>query len=169
MADEKKIEYDLDGYEVITSGLLDLLNQYPGLDEGDEINFSTLDADAGKAIFPAQGAVIERERVNILGEVRQFCAYNFHLVYRVAGLSEPAKIRVKEWLDNLGRWLEGQIVTVRGTEYQLDQYPPLTKGRKITSIRRLSPGYLSGENENKSENWVIYLSARYENKYKRKV
>lgn len=168
MADEKQIVYDVDGYEVVTAGLLALLNQYPGLEDGDEISFSTLSETGGKAIFPASGAVIERERVSITGKVRQFCAYPFHLVYRVYGLSEASKEAVKEWLDNVGRWLEGQPVTIDGTTYELDAYPPLTGNFAFKSIRRLSPAYLSGENENHSENWVIYLTARYENTFQRK-
>lgn len=168
MAEKKQVVYDLDGYEVITSGLLSLLNQFPGLQEGDEIAFSMLGEDGGKAIFPASGAVIERERISVTGKVRQICAYPFHLVYRASGLSESRKAQVKEWLDNVGRWLEGQKVTIDGEEYELDKYPTLTGNRKFTAIRRLSPAYLSGKNENKSENWVIYLNARYENVFQRK-
>lgn len=169
MSDEKKaVVYDIDGYDIITSALLDLLNQFPGLADGDEIAFATLGAENGKAIFPANGAVVETEKISVTGIVRQTCAYPFHLVYRASGLSESRKAKAKEWLDGLGRWLEGQPVTINGETYELDRYPALTGSRQFKSIRRSSPAYLSETEENKAENWVIYLTARYENIFKRK-
>jgi hypothetical protein len=74
---------------------------------------------------------------------------------------------VKEWLDTLGRWLEKQVVKVNGQEEQLTEYPPLTGTRQFTTIRRMSGGYLDSTNENKSENWAIYINARYTNIFKR--
>ena len=169
MADEKKaVVYDVDGYDIITAVLLDLLNQFPGLAEGDEIAFATLGAENGKAIFPANGAVIEAEKISVTGTVRQTCAYPFHLVYRASGLPESRKAKAKEWLDSVGKWLEGQPVTINGKSYELDSYPPLTGSRQFKSVRRSSPAYLSETEENKAENWVIYLTARYENTFKRK-
>ena len=65
MADERRIiGYDVDGYDVITSAVMDLLNNYPGLEENDEIRFSVLDLSSGKAMFPSAGAVITMERIS---------------------------------------------------------------------------------------------------------
>lgn len=162
---EKQVKYDIDGYNAVTSALMELLNQYPALKSGDEITFSVLSEDSGKAMFPVSGAVIESEKKNILGQVTEVCLYPFFVIYRAAGLSESRKAKVKEWLDNLGAWLEQKEVTIDGAKYRLDALPPLTDGRKFLSIDRQSPAYLDTENENKSENWAISISARYQYEY----
>jgi len=165
MAEEKQVKYDVDGYDVITTALRTLINQYPGLDAEEEISFSMLDEDFGKAMFPQSGAVIETEKTNIVGHVTQTCLYPFYIVCRVAGLSEDKKAEKKEWLDGLGRWLERQKIMLNGTEHRLEEYPPLTGDRKFLTISRQSPAYLDGINENKSEDWAILISARYKNEY----
>lgn len=165
MAEKKQVKYDIDGYEAVTSALRELLNQYPGLSEDDEIAFSTLGEDSGKAMFPASGAVIETERQSVTGKVTEVCLYPFYVIYRASGLNENRKARVKEWLDNLGKWLEQKKVTIDGTEYKLSEYPPLTHSREFLSISRQTPAYLDTVNENQSENWAIYISARYKYEY----
>ena len=165
MAEEKQVKYDIDGYEAVTSALRELLNQYPALSEGDEITFSTLGEDSGKAMFPISGSVIETEKQSITGKVTEVCLYPFYVIYRASGLNENRKAKVKEWLDNLGKWLEGKKVVIDGAEYQFGNYPPLTDGREFLSINRQTPAYLDTVNENKSENWAIYISARYQYEY----
>ena len=165
MAEEKQVKYDIDGYEAVTSALRELLNQYPGLSEGDEIAFSTLGEDSGKSMFPTSGAVIETERRSVTGKVTEVCLYPFYIIYRAGGLNENRKARVKEWLDNLGKWLEQKKVLIDGEEYKLSEYPPLTDGREFLSISRQTPAYLDTVNENQSENWAIYISARYQYEY----
>ena len=93
---DKQIRYDLDGYEVITTALVELINQFPRLADGDKIEFSTLEAESGKAMFPISGAIIETEDKDILGNVSQVCLYPFFVVYRASGLSErrPARLAV---------------------------------------------------------------------------
>ena len=168
MAEQKKApRYDIDGFDVVTAAVRALINQYPGLNNGEEIAFSTLGEDAGKALFPISGAVIETERESITGWVRQVCLYPFYVIYRAGGLSENRKAAVKEWLDNLGRWLERQAVTIDGKEYRLESYPLLTGERKFLSIARQTPAYLDRINDNQSEDWAISLSARYQNEFER--
>ena len=159
-----QVRYDLDGYEVITSALMELINLYPGLLEGEEIKFSTLEAETGKAMFPISGAIIETERKDILGGVSQVCLYPFFVVYRASGLSESRKAAVKEWLDNLGRWLERQSVTIGDTEYLLAEYPALTGKRNFLTIQRQTPAYLESVSDT-VEDWAIYISARYRNEF----
>lgn len=167
MEEEKQVRYDIDGYDTVTSALRGLLNQYPGLAENDEIAFASLDEDSGKAMFPTSGAVIETERRSVTGKVTEVCLYPFYVIYRASGLSENRKAKVKEWLDNLGKWLEQKKVLIDGTEYKLSEYPPLTDGRKFLSIERQTPAYLDTVNENQSENWAIYISARYQYEYRK--
>lgn len=167
MTDQKQIKYDIDGHEEITAAMRDLLNQYPALKKDEEISFSVLSETGGKAMFPITGAIIETERESITGHVMQVCLYPFHVVYRAAGVSENQKARIKEWLDNLGRWVEKQPIKINDIEYQLDHYPMLTGNRSFLSVSRQTPAYLDSINENKSENWVIYISARYKNEFNR--
>jgi hypothetical protein len=164
---EKEIRYDLNGIPVITDALISLLNVYPGLMDGDEITFADLDEEGGITIVPISGAVIETEKTDITDHVTQVCLYPFYVIYREKDLSERRKIKTKEWLDNLGMWLERQIVTINNTEYQLEEYPDLTGDRKFLSIERQSPAYLDKNEEDATEDWVSYLSARYQNEFRR--
>ena len=157
---EKELRQDIDGYEVLTNALTDLVNDFPLLD-GETVRFNVLKDTGGIAFFPLSGAVIELERKDILGGVEQRCVYPFMLIYRGAGMNEKRRKTVKEWLDNFGRWLEGQ--TVDGNT--LTEYPALTDNRKITEIRRTSPAYQMQINENGTEDWSISITARYRNFY----
>lgn len=161
----QNVTYDVEGYDVLTTALRELLNGFPGLDSGDEIAFAVLNEDSGKAMFPISGAVIVLEKRDILGNVYQECQYPFTVCYRAAGLSESRKAAVKEWLDTLGRWLEGQPVTIGGTTYTLSAYPALTGSRKLKKIERKTPGHLDSIEQNNSENWVIALAATYTNEF----
>lgn len=165
MADEKKVKYDVEGYDIITSAIRELVNQYPGLQDGEEIAFSVLGEDSGKALFTLNGAVIESEKEDITGHVTQICSYPFTIVYRAARLSENRKADVKEWLDNLARWLKRQKVTLGDTEYCLSSYPTLTNGRKFTEFDQQTPGHLDSINENASENWIVQITAKYRNEF----
>lgn len=167
MSSEKVIKYDVDGSDTITEALRQLLNSYPGLENGDEIKFNVLSKDSGKAMFPVTGAVIKNDKTDITGYVVQECQYPFYIIYRAAGLSEDRKAAVKEWLDNLGRWLEKQKITINGETHQLIEYPTLKDSRRFTSVYRQSPAYLDGENDNKSENWAISIIAEYINEYQK--
>lgn len=164
---EKKIRYDLDGIPVITDALISLLNDYPDLVDANEITFADLDEEGGITIVPISGAVIETEKTDITDHVTQVCLYPFYVIYREKDLSERRKIKTKEWLDNLGMWLERQIVIINNTEYRLEEYPDLTGDRKFLSIERQSPAYLDKNEEDATEDWVIYISARYQNEFDR--
>lgn len=167
MADKKQVKYDIDGYDAVTSALMELINQYPALSVNDEIFFSTLGENSGKAMFPISGAVIETDRRSVTGKVTEICLYPFYVIYRASGLNEKRKEKIKEWLDNLGKWLEQKKVLIDGEEYQLEVLPTLTGGRKFLSIERQTPSYLDTVNENQSENWAIYISARYQYEYQK--
>lgn len=161
---QKEIKYDLDGFDSITAALRSLVNQYPALPDGDEITFAVLSEDGGKAIIPLSDSVIVTETEDITGHVTQECSYTFAVVYRGAGLSENRKAAVKEWLDDLGRWLERQEILVNDVGYRLEEYPTIGS-RYITKINRISQANLDSVEENKSENWAISINARYINEF----
>lgn len=160
---EKVVKYDIDGFDAITPAIRSLLNEYPGLSDEDEIAFATLADDKGKAMFPVSGASIETETTTVIGKVVQVVLYPFYVIYRGSGLSESRKAAVKEWLDDLGKWLEKQPITVNGKTYAITDYPELTGNRTILEIKRTSPAYLESVEANKAENWAISISVRYLN------
>lgn len=164
---EKEVRYDLDGNDILTDALTELLNRFPRLTDGDKIEFSTLDAEYGKAIYPISGAIIETESTDITGEVTQVCRYPFFVIYRISSSSEQHKVNAKEWLDDLGRWLERQPILVDGAQTTLSSYPPLSGRRRFLSIERQTPAYLNNTNDNKTEDWAVYITARYSNEFTR--
>ena len=164
---KKPVLYDVDGYEIVTKALENVLNSFPGLMPGEKINFSSLEEDSGISFYPVSGAVIATEKRTVTGFVDQLCNYPFYVVYRSAPTTAGIKTEIKEFLDSLGKWLEKQPVNIDGTECKLDEYPALTDGRVIESISRLTPSYLDTVDTNKVESWVISISLKYRNKFKK--
>lgn len=154
---------DVQGEDVVTKALVALVNDYPKLDG--EIKFGVLSEDGGVSFFPMSGAVIERDITDILGNHEQICNYPFFIYYKASGLSEGVKINVKEWLDDLGRWLEKQPIKVGETTSVLDEYPLLSGNRKFLTIRRTTPATLDSVGAGQEENWAIRLVARYQNNF----
>ena len=159
MANEN-VKIDVESYDVLTQALLDLVNEFPFL-LGESIRFNSLKNDGGTAFFPLNGGVIERERKDVLGGKEQWCSYPFMIVSRAGNLTENRKKSTKEWLDDLGRWLEQQSVD----GYRLESYPTLTGNRNFIEIRRTSPAYQMEISEDGSEDWAISINARYHNQY----
>lgn len=160
-----KISFDLDGSEAVSSVLLTLLNTFPGLGTR-KVLFSTLAETSGIGFFPTSGAAILSDTEDITGHVKQVCLYPFTIVYRSAPRSEEQKLKVKEFLDTLGKWLERQPVTINGTEYQISTYLTLSSGnRVIKSISRSNPAHLSAAYQDNVEDWAISATLRYENEF----
>lgn len=160
---EKEITYDIEGYEVVTNAIMNLLNDYPDTD--DRITFNSLSEEEGTTMYPTAGAVVINEKTDVIGVITQKCNYPFMVIYRASGLSEKNRIRAKEMLDNLGKWLEKQKVVIGNEEYKLSEYPSLTNGRKILSIKRTTPAYLYDMKENRTEEWSIAITLEYEYSY----
>lgn len=161
---KKNYPIDVDGTEALSTVLLNLLNTFPGLN-GRKIEFSTLNKTAGIAFFPSAGAVIVQSRESITGHVKQSCQYPFTLVYRASPETEKQRLRIKEFLDTIGRWLEKQTVTVNGSEEILTAYPVLTGTREIKSITRSTPGHLNAAYQDGVEDWAITATLSYDNEY----
>ena len=126
---------------------------------------SSIAETSGIAFFPTSGAVLISNRESITGHVRQSCAYPFNIIYRAAPKNEKQKLRIKEFLDTLGRWLERQPVTLNDEEYTLSAYPDLEKGRKIKNIVRSSPSFLERAYQDGVEDWTIRLTLNYDADY----
>lgn len=155
---------DVQGSEIVSTALLQLLNQFPALD-GKQIQFSTLGDTSGIGFFPTSGSAILTRRESITGHVSMQCAYPFNIIYRAAARSETQKLAIKEWLDTLGKWVERQPIIVNGETVQLMEYPELDEGRIITSIYRNSPGHLSAAYQDGVEDWLVSIVLRYKYDY----
>lgn len=154
MADEP-IRYDVDSYDEVTKAVNDLINEHPEIPS--TIVYGTLPDSGGISMFPTNGAVIQREIRSVTGKVRQECVYPFCVVFRIsAGTNQSRKINAAEWLDGLGKWLE-----------QKEEYPSLTDNRKFTAFQRTTTASLEVVNDDKSEDWTIYISANYEHEFRR--
>ena len=157
---------DVDGTEAVSTVLLNLLNTFPGLSEGKRIRFSTVGPDEGIGFFPVSGAVFLKNKESITGHVTQECQYPFSILYCAAPKTEKQRLRIKEFLDTLGKWLELQSVTVDGESVRLDGYPPLDAGnRKITAIARINAAHLNAAYENGVEDWGFSAALTYRNEY----
>lgn len=166
---KKVTKYDIDGYNVVSLALSDLLNSYPGLEDGEKITFSDLKEDSGIAFYPVSGAVIALEKKGVTGKVNQLCNYPFYIIYRTGTNKDKVKIEIKEFLDNIGRWLEQQPIQIDSKKYQLEEYPELSSNRKIEEISRLTPAYLDNTYENNVQDWIISMSLKYRNIFYKNV
>lgn len=163
-----KTVIDVEGSEAVSSVLLALLNSFPGLSERQSVLFATLSESSGIGFFPTTGAALQSNVEDITGHVKQVCLYPFSVVYRAAPKTEAQRLRIKEFLDALGKWLERQPVTLNDTEYQLTEYPALSSGnRVIKTISRSSPAYLNSAYQDNVEDWLITLTLTYDNEFNR--
>ena len=167
MPNNQIVRFDVNGYEMVTAALMDLVNTFPGLEDGEEFGFATDPAEEGVAIFPTTGSFIYDERESITGHVTQLCQYPFTVVYRKSGLNSHRRMTAKEWLDAFARWIERQPVAIGGTVYQLEDWPELTDNREIREVVRQAPAYLVTVNDDKSENWIMDVVVRYRNEFDR--
>ena len=157
---------DVDGSEAVSSVLLDLLNRFPGLTDGKRITFSTLTETSGIGFFPTTGAALLSSVESVTGKVKQVCQYPFDIVYRAAPKSEKQRMRIKEFLDLLGKWLERQPVIIQGQEERLAEYPSLESGNRIIkAITRSTPAFLNAAYDGGVEDWVISGQLTYNNDY----
>ena len=164
MAEQKTI-YDVDASEKVSSVLITLLNEYPGLDNG-KIEFAYLAETGGIGFFPSTGPAIMVDERYITGFVHQICRYPFEVIYRASPKSDTQKIRVKEFLDGLGRWLEQQPVKIGDTTYKLETYPDIESGaRRIQTITRLTPSYLMTAYPDGIQDWIVSLEMQYQNNF----
>jgi len=156
---------DIDGLNAVSKVLLNLINTFPGLD-GRSVLFSTLLETSGIGFFPVSGAAVLSHTEDVIGHVRQVCLYPFNIVYRAALKTEEQKVRVKEFLDGLGKWLELQTVSTDNGSFKLSEYPALaSENLSIESIIRTTPAYLNAAYNDGIEDWVISLNLRYINEF----
>lgn len=152
---------DVQGAESITQAIVDLLNECPLIDD---VSFASL-YDTGIAIYPTGTPVVTSELRSIIGHITQRCQYDFGMVCREYGQNEARRVSAKDLLDNVGKWLEQQPVTVDGTVYLLGEYPALTGQRQIKRIERTSSAAIEAASEDGGTVWSIAVRVSYSNEY----
>lgn len=165
MADNlKPIGVDADGYDILTTAMKALLNQYPGLQEDETIRFEQLEDDSGIAFSNDNGALVYSEKEDVCGVMHQVCQYPFFVIYRTASLREKQKINAQAFLDSLGKWICREPVTIDGVDTRLTTFPELSGGRIIKRITR-DNSYGTVPQENGVQDWLLPLTVRYEYNY----
>ncbi len=166
MANEKKpISKDAAGYEVLTAAMKDLLNQFPGLYEDEEIKYEELEEEGGIAFSNNAGALVYAEKEDIIGCVHQTCQYPFFVVYRSASSArERQKMSIQEFLDALGKWLCKEPAVIDDATYKLKTYPKLAAGRQIKRITR-DNSYGIEPQENGVQDWLLPVTVEYTNEF----
>lgn len=167
MANPKPIGKDATGYEVLTEAMKDLLNQFPGLYEGEEVKYEELADDSGIAFSNDSGALVYTETEDIIGGVHQTCRYPFFIVYRAASSAkERQKMSIQEFLDAFGKWLCREPAVINGETYKLAGYPKLAGTRQIKKITR-DNSYGTEPKENGVQDWLLPVTVQYTNDFKK--
>lgn len=168
MADKPKpIGKDATGYEVLTEAMKDLLNQFPGLYENEEVKYEELEDDSGIAFSNDSGALVYTETEDIIGGVHQACQYPFFIVYRAASSAkERQKMSIQEFLDAFGKWLCREPAVIDGETYKLSGYPKLSGSRQIKKITR-DNSYGTEPQENGVQDWLLPVTVQYKNDFKK--
>ena len=161
----KQYQVDIEGTDVMSSLIVNLVNQFPGLKQREEIKFATLGKDKGIAFYPTSGAAILNETETIIGEVKQVCSYPFIIIYKSSPRTELERLKIKEFLDALGKWLERQPIKVNNKTYVLQEYPKTGSTRKIESVELVQPAFLAGVDTNNVEHWEISCRVNYRNEF----
>lgn len=165
--DERKpIGKDASGYDVLTTAVKALLNQFPGLYENETVKFEELGEDSGIAFSADNGALIFSETEDVLGGVRQTCQYPFYIIYRTSSTKERQKMSIQEFLDTFGKWLCREPVVIDGSEQRLSNYPTLSQGRKITKVTR-DNSYGLEPQESGVQDWILPVSIEYKYDFER--
>lgn len=161
---KETIKVDIEGSEAVSTVLLNLINDFPGKSE--QIAFSSIGETFGIGFFPTSGAAILSDKTDICGHVTQICQYPFNIVYRSSPSTEQMRIKIKEFLELLGKWLERQDVVIDGKTYKLKEYPALPAGnRVIQSINRTNVAHLAAAYQDGIEDWEVSMTLKYENEY----
>lgn len=164
--EHKPIGKDASGYDVLTTAVKALLNQFPGLYETETVKFEELGEDSGIAFSADNGALIFSETEDVLGGVRQTCQYPFYIIYRTSSTKERQKMSIQEFLDTFGKWLCRESVVIDGNEQRLSKYPTLSQGRKITKVTR-DNSYGLEPQQNGVQDWILPLSIEYKYDFER--
>lgn len=166
---DKPVKFDSAGHAFARRAMRELLNQYPGLLEGECIKFAETDEKGGIAFFGNGGAVVYEEKKYISGSIIQKCQYPFVLVYRSSATQKESHYaNIVDFLEGLGKWLVGESIVIDNETYQLEKYPEMTDGRKITELICDNVGEAEPDGDG-TRNWLLPVTVRYTNTFKKRI
>lgn len=166
MEENKPIGADASGFDLLTEAMRSLLNQYPGLYDDEIVKFEELEKEYGIAFSADSGALIMNEKTSITDHVVQECQYPFFVVYRLDGRDELHKLDAQRFLDNMGKWLCKELVTVDNVAHQLKSYPSLSGDRHITRITVMN-SYGIEPSEDGTQDWLLPVTVQYKKEFDR--
>lgn len=155
----KPISIDGEGFDIVKNAVIDLMNQYPGM-EGRKVSYMGLTEESGISIEPESGALIYSQSKDIVGNVVQKCQFPFFVVYRSGASSEYQKLNINDFLDTLGAWVCREPVQIDGVSHRLSSYPKMSGNRRITDVVRFN-SYALAPNQNGTQDWVIPITVNY--------
>ncbi len=165
MREERKpIGKDASGFEILAQATKSLLNQFPGLNDGEVVKFEELGDESGIAFSADNGALVFAQRTDVLDNVYQECRFPFYIVYRTTSTKERQKMSIQEFLDQFGKWVCREPVEINGVMQRLTAWPKLKGKRKITGITR-DNSYGLDPQENGVQDWVLPVSIQYTNEF----
>ena len=69
MGDESKYEQDIDGFDDVTTALMETVNMYPGLGKKEKFQFTQTEPEFGLSILASSGSFILDDHESITGHV----------------------------------------------------------------------------------------------------
>lgn len=150
MADNQKEPLSIAEQSIISKAVLELVNCFPDMPKGVKVEYQYISDSAPIAVFSMQGAVKMEEYLGFPGEEKFDGQFPFFMLFRCKPTSTQQRIQKQNFLDKLGEWLEKQ------------EYPSMTGNRTITEIKRTSTTFLSGREENGTEEYQCNFNLIYE-------
>lgn len=134
-----------------------LVKECPFIEEK-SVKFDFLDIEEDSiAVMSTPGACIVSK--DILGGFTG--SLPFILGYKGRQSSDNRKIKTVDLLNNIGKWLGKEKVTVDDKEYVLKEYPVLSDNRKITRIEQQTVPYISDIDEKSNITYVCTVKVTY--------
>lgn len=122
------------------------------------VKFDFLDIEEDTiAVMSTPGACILSN--NILGGFTG--SLPFILGHKGRQSSDNRKIKTVDLLNNIGRWLGKEKVTIGDKEYVLTEYPVLSDNRKITRIEQQTVPYISDIDEKSNITYICTVKVTY--------
>lgn len=134
-----------------------LIKECPFIQEK-TVKFDLLDIEEDSiAVLSTPGACIEAK--DILGGFTG--SLPFILGHKGRQNTDNRKIKTVDLLNNIGKWLGKETVTIDDKEYVLTEYPLLSAGRKITRIEQQTVPYISDIDEKSNITYICTVKVTY--------
>lgn len=158
MADDKNKELlPVSEQSSVLEAVYKLIKECPFI-EKENVKFDFLDIEENSiSVLSTPGAFIISK--DILGGFTG--SLPFILGHKGRQSSDNRKIKTVDLLNNIGKWLGKEKVTIDDREYVLKEYPLLSDNRKITRIEQQTVPYISDIDEKSNITYICTLKVTY--------